>query len=183
MKCGLAQWLVSSASDRNRPLPRWVHRHADRCQPCRDFIRFSGLLDDRARRDAINLLETIEEPPIAGMPDRIPAGARPDATLRPTARRIWIRAAATSAAAALILGAIMIFRPSSPALTPISATSLWEEVSPLNKLPVQGGAIHVWAVEAESPLDLEYENLKKALSSAARIVQGRLDLKIGVNLP
>ena len=183
MKCGLAQWLVSSASDRNRPLPRWVRRHSDRCPSCRDFIRFAELLDDRARRDAFNLLETIEEPRISGLPDRIPAGARPDATLRPTARRIWIRAAATSAAAALILAAIMIFRPFSPALTPISATSLWEEVAPLKKLPVQGGAIHTWAVEAESPLDREYENLKKALSSAARVIQSRLDLKIGSDLP
>ena len=183
MKCGLAQWLVSSASDRHRSLPRWVRRHADRCPSCLDFIRFAGLLDGRARRDAYNLLETIEDPRIAGIPDRIPAGARPDAILNPTARRIWIRAAATSGAAALILAAIMIFRPTSPALTPISATSLWEEVAPLKKLPVQGGAIHAWVVEAESPLDREYENLKKALSSATRVIQSRLDLRIGPDLP
>jgi hypothetical protein len=173
MKCGIVKWLISSARNRGRNLPGPVSRHLVRCSSCREFARFSRVLSETAGREARAFLEKIPAPETGGLLEKSPARTRPGPSSRRDARRLWIPASV--AAAGLVLTALLIFRPAAPPRENASP----DEVAEFKKLAFSGGAILNLVTEPKSPLDQEYESLKKAADSAVRVILASLDFKIG----
>jgi len=174
MKCRIIKRLVSSAGDRRRDLPRPVRRHLERCSSCREFARFSLTLSQTAAHDARTYLERIPAPETTGLLDRWPDRSASVPSALPSFRRFWIPVSA--GAAALILGALLVFQPvplfrekASPA-----------EVAEFKKIAFSGGVLVNAAVETPSPLDQEYENLKKAVDSAVQTLVVSLDFKVKI---
>jgi hypothetical protein len=174
MRCGIAKWLVSAARDRRRDLPRPVKRHVERCASCREFARFTRAVSEAAGRDARAFLEKVPAPETGGFLDRSPARKKPAPAFPREARRPWVPASV--AAAGLVLAALLILRPAGEKPTP-------DEVAEFKKLAFAGGAVMNLAAEAQSPLDREYESLKKSVDSACQTVLASLDFKIEPEAP
>jgi|GEM_PF-1664004 len=171
MKCGIVRWLAASARD----LPRPVQRHLARCPSCRDYVRVTRALAETARRDAPAYLETVPPPKSGGFVDKARTEAKPGTSFRLVYRRMWIPA---SVAAGLGLVALLVFRPG----TNPPGVRWGQVVAPLENLPAAGEAVWNLAVEMESPLEREFESLRKAVTSAAQVLEAGLDLRMPVSL-
>jgi hypothetical protein len=174
MRCRINKWLISRSLDREKSFPRQVRRHIESCATCREFARFSQSLAEKAQRDADVLFEkspTFRPEDIIAKAEFFPT---PEEAAWPKRRLFWIPVVST-AAVGLIVAAVIFLHPWAPA----GPASFWEQIDTLKKIHLSGRSIEGLAVGAESPLETEYESLKKAVESATKFLLDRLDIGIG----
>lgn len=144
MRCQLAQWMISSAIDGDKPLSGWAARHAATCGECGAFERGARRMDERMRL-------------LAGASTRERAS---QVTVAPRARRwrpaVWVGAGALVAAAGVV-AIVMLSRMGQPA-------------GPVNPspAPVVAGAPRAFVPDAQAAVGRSAEYLQELASASAR---------------
>jgi hypothetical protein len=166
MLCALTKWLISRREDTGRPLPAWAEGHLHRCPSCGEFARLvSSWAEQKSDWRALDLGEMARGRRIFFRP---PAEEAP--RLRAALARRRVPAAALAMVfAAVLLGALWLAWPRTPALP-----SLDELID-----PKKVGALREEIATVENPLRQEMDGLEQELSGAINFLVSRLDPGLG----
>jgi len=156
MLCALTKWLISRREDTGRPLPAWAEGHLRRCPSCGEFARLvSSWAEQRSGWRALDLI-------------------RPPAEEAPRFRAVLARHRVPTAAlamvfAAVLLGALWLAWPRTPALPSLDELIDRQKVSLLREE----------IATVENPLLQEMDGLEQELSGAINFLVSRLDPGLG----
>jgi len=166
MLCAFTKWLLSRREDTGRRLPSWAESHLHRCPSCLEFARLLSTWGEQsAEHSAFDQAETDRSRRIRF---RRAAGERPRPGVGLFPKRIPVAALAV-VFAVVVLGAIWMALPRTPAIPSLDRIINPEEVSALR------GEI----ATVESPLRQEMEGLEQKLDAAVNFLISRLDPGLG----
>ncbi len=173
MLCSIYKWKISRALDSGKPLSGLAERHLRRCSACREFARVGRELEQRLTQDAATLLEnnriSLGEKVLSSLDRRVES---PSVSKRILGKPVWVAAAVS---ALVLVAAIVATRISF--VTPRS-----EKIPALEsilKYNPPGVYLKKAAQKAESPYQMEIQELKKALGTAAGVIEASLDIGLG----
>lgn len=166
MLCSLRKWHISKTFDTGKTLSHSLKRHMNTCHGCRDFFQVGQDLQQMSP----DAFAAPSEADISHLPQRIMTSLQADpVSEKPDRKRPFLIPALSSAAALVVFVlAVVVLIPSPSAdltlLNPLSqwgaakstVSSLWEDV--------------------QSPYQMEWENLKSSLNSAADFFLSFVDL-------
>jgi len=173
MLCSIYKLEISRALDSGKPLSGLAKRHLRRCSPCREFARFGRELEQRLTHDAATLLEnhhvSLGERALSSLGRRTELPSIPRRIL---GKPVWVAAAVSAIfLVAIVLATRILFVTPRSDQTP-SLESLLKYEAPRVYLEKA-------AQKAESPYETEIQELKKALGTAAGIIEASLNIGLG----
>jgi len=176
MFCTVYKWLISQAADSGRPVSGFVKNHTQRCDSCREFAQLCESLKPKFAQDKHAILKNydgmLSKRIISALPkEKAPISGRQRIARKSFARR---RVLVPSLAAAFLIAAvsvsiIFIAVHRSRDMGPFGHPSEW----------VSAASPEVLLVRAESPLETEYQELKKTLDTTTKFLRSYLDFRIG----
>ena len=176
MFCTVYKWLISQAADSGKPVSGFVKNHTHRCDSCREFAQLCESLKPKFEQDKHAILknydEALSEKIISALPkERASESVRQRISRKFPARRPVL---VTSLAAAFLVVAVsvsIIFL-----VVPRSKdTGSFGRPSEL----ASAASPEVLLAKAESPLETEYQELKKTLDTTTKFLRSHLDFHIG----
>lgn len=178
MFCSINKWIISRSVDTGRPLPGRVKNHLQRCNSCREFAAFCTSIRPKLIQDKNIILEkadkALTKKILSGIPVDITekTGLENKTRFRKRAPRRPVLIPSLSAALVVlgILGGILFFTHPRP-----------QDTNPLGQLSalVKAASPEDVLSRIESPLETEYEELKRALDSTTRFLLSSLDFRLG----
>ncbi len=170
--------MISRALDMNKPIPGRVKNHLQRCDACREFASFCTSLEPKLVQDKNAILEQSNEALtkkiLSNIPKDLKASSAPEN--KTSIRQIVARRPALipSLSAALVVLGILISllfltHPRSQDTDPLGQlTALIKTASPEEVLS-----------KMDSPLEMEYRELKQTLDSTTRFLLSSLEFRLG----
>lgn len=166
MLCAMTKWLISRREDTGQDLPPWAESHLRRCPSCREF---AGLVSSwEEQRADLRVFDQADSARSRRIRFRPAAGEEP--RRKTAAARRWRPVPALAIIfAAVILGALWLALPRTPALPSLDRIIDPEKMSALRE--------EVAAVD--SPLRQEMDGLERQLNAAITYLVSRLDPGLG----
>ena len=168
MLCSIYKLEISRALDSGKPLSGLAKRHLRRCSPCREFARFGRELEQRLTHDAATLLEnhhvSLGEKVLLSLDGRTESPSVP--------KRILWKPVLAAAGLLAVVSASLIWLVTARSHQMPSLESLLKYDAP-------GVYLEKAAQKAESPYETEIQELKKALGTAAGIIEASLNIGLG----
>ena len=176
MFCTVYKWLISQAADSGKPVSGFVKNHTHRCDSCREFAQLCESLKPKFAQDKHAILKNydraLSKKIISALPkERASVSGRQRISRKFHARKPVLvpSLAAAFLVVAISVSIIFIAVHRSRNLGPFGHPSkLVSAVSP-----------EVLLVKAESPLETEYQELKKNLDATTKFLRSYLDFHIG----
>jgi hypothetical protein len=176
MFCTAYKWLISQAADSEKPVSRLVKNHTRRCDSCRAFAQHCESLKPKFAQDKLALFENADR----ALDKKILSALAEESVSvseRHMASRIFVSrrpALVPSLAAALFvlaisLSLIFIVIPHSKKADSFGRPSEWVSAASPPEL----------LAKAKSPLEREYQELKKTFNSTTEYLRSALDFHIG----
>lgn len=176
MFCTVYKWLISQAADSGKPVSGFVKNHTHRCDSCREFVQLCESLKPKFAQDKHALFENadraLDKKIISSLAEERTSLSDHQGTGRkyhPRRPALVPSLAAASLVIAISLSIIFIVIPQSrkrPSF--IRPSELVSAASP-----------PVLLVKVESPLEKEYQGLKKTFNSTTEYLSSVLDFHIG----
>ncbi len=171
MICSISKWLISGAFDSHRGVPGFLRPHINRCTACQDFIHLSRTLEKRAAEDAQII---IQETPDSLLEKVKSLHFRPVEQKRHNWGPRKLIPVVSVSMAAILLAVFLLFLPSQAPSPSLSLDSFF--MFGRNSLPK--GTLQKLASKIESPYDVEWNSLKKNITSASNYLRAQFDFKI-----
>jgi hypothetical protein len=176
MFCTVYKWLISQAADSGKPVSGFVKNHIHRCDSCREFAQLCESLKPKFAQDKQAILknydEALSKKIISALPkERAPISSRQRSAGKLLARKpVLIPSLAAAFLVVVIsIGVIFIAVHRSRDMGSFGHPSEW----------VSAASPEVLLVKAESPLETEYQELKKNLDATTKFLRSYLDFHIG----
>ena len=176
MFCNVYKWMISQAADSEKPVSGFVKNHTRRCDSCREFARLCESLKPKFAQDKLALLENadraLNKKIISALAEeRASASEQHAASRKLMAQRPALVPflAAAFLVLAISLSLIFIVIPYS------KKTASFGRPSEL----VSAASPEVFLAKVESPLEKEYQELKKTFNSTTEYLRSVLDFHIG----
>jgi len=175
MLCHLTRWMISQAHDKGRKMPRFVSRHAGRCEGCRAYSRFAGSLPSRLFGEIPAVLAEVPD----FLPRRIPPISDEAGLERPSRSRLRLFLRPVPAAALLfVLGAGITILWILPGGSGPTETETKKALADLKYVTTVPDILQSAVANAESSLVRERLVLEKSVCSACDYLQARLNIRI-----
>jgi hypothetical protein len=176
MFCTVYKWLISQAADSGKPVAGFVKNHTQRCDSCREFAQLCETLKAKFAQDKHAILKNsdgaLSKKIISALPrERAPISGRQRISRKSLARK---RVLVPSLAAAFLVVAISVS-------IMFIAVHRSRDMGPFGHPSelVSAASPEVLLVKAESPLETEYQELKKTLDTTTKFLRSYLDFHIG----
>ena len=176
MFCTVYKWMISQAADSEKPLSGFVKNHTRRCDSCRAFAQHCESLKSKFTQDKLALLENadraFDKKIISALSkERAPVSKRRVVTRKFMARRPVLVSSLAGAFLVLAISLSIIF-----IVIPYSKKT--ESFGRPSEL-VSAASPEVLLAKVESPLEKEYQALKKTFNSTTEYLRSVLDFQIG----
>ena len=176
MFCTVYKWLISQATDSGKPVSGFVKNHTRRCDSCREFARHCESLKPKFAQDKLTLLENadkaLDKKILTALAEERESMSEPQAVSRKfMARRPALVPSLSAAFLVLAVSLIIIF-----IVIPYSKKT--ESFGRPSEL-VSAASPEVLLAKVESPLEKEYQALKKTFNSTTEYLRSVLDFQIG----
>lgn len=176
MFCTVYKWLISQATDSGKPLSGFVKNHTHRCDSCRAFAQLCESLKTKFAQDKHAILKNYDEALSKKIISVLPKERASESGHQRISRKFPARKPilVPSLAAAFLVVAIsasIIFI----AVHRSRDTGPFGHPSEL----VSAASPEALLVKAESPLETEYQELKKTLDTTTKFLRSYLDFHIG----
>jgi hypothetical protein len=178
MFCSINKWMISRALDTGKPISGRVKNHLQHCDACREFASFCTSLKPKLTQDKNIILKNADEALTKKIMFAIPEdlNAEPASENKKRLRKKSVHRPAlipSLSAALLVLGIltsiVFLTHPRSEENVPLDRLSAYvKAASPEDVLS-----------RMESPLETEYQELKKALDSTTRYLLSSLEFHLG----
>lgn len=176
MFCTVYKWLISQAADSGKPLSGFVKNHTQRCDSCREFAQICESLKPKFAQDKHAILknydEALSKKIISALPkERASESGRPRIPRKFLARRPVLVPSLAAAFLVVAISASIIF----------IAVHRSKNMGPFGHPSelVNAASPEVLLAKAESPLETEYQELKKTLNTTTKFLRSCLDFHIG----
>jgi hypothetical protein len=176
MFCTVYKWLISQAMDSGKPVSGLVKNHTHRCDSCREFARLCESLKPKLAKDKQAILENsheaLDKRIISALSkDRASLSGHQGTARTYLARKSALVASLAAACVILVLSLSLIFIV-GPRARDDSSLGHPSEL-------VNAASPGVLLVKAESPLEKEYQELKKTFNATTEYLRSVLDFHIG----
>ena len=176
MFCTVYKWLISQAADSDKPVAGFVKNHTHRCDSCREFAQLCESLKPKFEQDKHAILknygESLSKKIISALPkERTSESGRQRISRKYPVRRPVL---VTSLAAAFLVVAVSI-SILFIAVPRSRDTGSFGRPSEL----ASAASPEVLLAKAKSPLETEYQELKKSLDTTTKFLRSHLDFRIG----
>ena len=176
MFCTVYKWLISQAADSGKPVSGFVKNHTQRCDSCREFARLCESLKPKFAQDKYAILknydEALSKKIISALPkERVSESGDQRIPRKFLAQRpvLVTSLSAVFLVAAISVSIIFIAVPRSKDMSSFGHPSEW----------VSAASPESFLAKAESPLETEYQELKKTVDTTTKFLRSYLDFHIG----
>lgn len=176
MFCTVYKWLISQAADSGKPLSGFVKNHTQRCDSCREFAQLCESLKPKFAQDKHAILknydEALSKKIISALPkERASESGRLRISRKFLTRRKVLIPSLAAAFMVVAISASIIF----------IAVHRSRNMGPFGHPSelVSAASPEVLLAKAESPLETEYQELKKTLDTTTKFLRSYLEFHIG----
>ena len=169
MFCAIYKWFISQTKDSRKPLPASINRHIQRCPTCREFVELHESLIDTTVKD----LPCISDEKKSALAANVIAALERDQEIEklPARRTALIPVFVSSLVLIAVAAGIYFLTAPQP-----SSSHLLDSLSTIDNTI---SSFEERLDKINSPLDVEYADLKQTVKSTTEFFASYLDVKIG----
>ena len=183
MFCRYYRWKLAQALHSDKPLPRLLDRHLQRCDECRSFYELQQEMSERLARDAVvsqsELSEALKQEIMNAIVPGNPVPSR--YVYSPEVLRIWRRVLAAACVGLVLLGSILLWlnrqeksdipKPGGP-----PQMNPWTVVDNVAKDLGAEEVLANWPAFMEQPMRQEWDNLQADAESTVKFLVSCVDI-------